>query len=271
VFPKSDSAKALQVNILDIKELKKVCYEEKPDVIIHTAALTNVDQCEKDRKLAWELNVTSVENLLSISRVLDCHFIFFSTDYIFDGMKGPYSEEDRPNPISFYGKTKHASENACIVGHNKSTVIRTNVVYGYSSFGKSDFISWLISRLESGSELNIVDGQYCNPTFTDDIARAVIKIIDKKRYGIYNVAGADWLSRYDIALKVAKVFGFDTCKIKSIQPGELKQAAKRPNKGGLVTLKAETDLGIKFTNMENGLLAYRHQLNEKIKSSFVRL
>ncbi len=257
-----------RVNSLSFKDIKTLCYDMKPDIIINTAGFTDVDKCEDDRKTAWDLNVTLVEYLASISRVIDSHLITFSSDYVFDGNRGPYIEEDRPNPINFYGKTKHAMENACLSNLNKITVVRTNSIYGYSSTGKVDFIRWVLYKLEQGYGVNIVTSQYCNPTYVEDIAVAVNKIITKKRTGVYHIGGTDWLNRYDIALKTARVFGYDETLIKPVAVAELNQTAKRPVKGGLVTLKAETDLGIKLTSLESGLMALRHQLRDN-KFSFV--
>lgn len=251
-----------KINSLDFKEIKQLCLLEKPEVIINAAGYTDVDKSETERKTVWDLNVTLAENLASISRVIDSHLISFSTDYVFDGLKGPYTEEDKPNPLNFYGKTKHAMENACLFNLNSSTVIRTNTIYGSEARGKTDFIRWVIYKIEQGFSFDIVVGQYCNPTFSEDIAVVVNKIISKKRYGLYHAGGPDWLSRYDIAVKTAKIFSLDESLIKPIQPTKLEQSAKRPNKGGLVTLKAETDLGIKFTSLESGLMTLKQSMRD---------
>jgi dTDP-4-dehydrorhamnose reductase len=250
-------------SVTDVKEIKRICYEEKPDVILNTAAMTDVDACEQERKKCWDANVIAVENLASAAKVLDCHLIAFSTDYIFDGVKGPYPEDGRPDPLSYYGKSKHACENICIGDVNKSTIVRTNVVYGQSSYGKTDFIQWVAENLKEEKELNIITGQFCNPTLTDDIAYGLIKIIDKVRYGIYNFAGNDWLNRYEIALKIAEVFELNSELIKPMAPVLLKQKATRPERGGLVNLKAETDLGIKFSDLETGMNILKNQLQNK--------
>lgn len=248
---------------LDLNKLKKICYEIKPEVIINCAAYTDVDGCEDNHKLASELNTDLVEYLSSISRVIEAHLITFSTDYIFDGKKGPYDEDAYPNPLSYYGKTKHAAENIIRTGLDKHTIIRTNVVFGASSYEKTNFISWLVSNFKEEKEFKVITGQYCNPTITDDLAQAVLKIILKKRYGIYNVGGASWLNRYEISQKVAKVFGFDPELAVPVNSNTLKQKAQRPEKGGLIILKAETDLNCKFANMESGLFSLKFQMQEE--------
>src|SRR3989339_797560 len=132
---------------------------------------------------------------------------------------------------------------------------------GYD-YQKTDFIRWVLYKLEQGFGFEIVNGQFCNPTYTEDIAVVVNKVISKKRYGIYHAGGPDWLSRYDIAVKTARIFSQDETLIKPINPSQLEQSAKRPNKGGLVTLKAQTDLGIEFTSLESGLMTLKQSMRD---------
>ncbi len=268
-FNRYDNTKYYEISALERQDIRKICLDERPNIIINTAAMNAVDECEKKKKLTWDLNVHAVENLARISTIIEAHFITFSTDYIFDGRNGPYTEEGKPNPLSYYGKSKHAGENAALAGCDTTSIIRTNVVYGYSSFDKGDFIRWIVDKLSKKEQLNIIEGQYCNPTFTDDLARTVFKLINKKRYGVYNAAGADYMNRYEIAQKTASVFGFNNGLIKPMDPQELKQKAKRPENGGLVTLKAETDLGIKFSSLDNGLQALKQQLNQSQGKKFM--
>ncbi|TAL67125.1 MAG: SDR family oxidoreductase [Bacteroidetes bacterium] len=251
-----------KVNSLDFKEIKNICFKERPEVIINAAGYTDVDKCESERNTAWDLNVTLAENLASISRVIDSHLISFSSDYVFDGLKGPYTEDDKQNPINFYGRTKHGMENACLYNLNTSTVIRTNCIYASEAKGKTDFIRWVLYKLEQGYGVEIVEGQFCNPTYTEDIAVVVNKVITKKRYGIYHAGGPDWLSRYEIAVTTAKVFSLDETLIKPIRLNQLNQSARRPNKGGLVNLKAVTDLGVKFTPLESGLMTLKQSMRD---------
>lgn len=256
--------KVVQAFYEDVKWLKDLLLKEKPDVIINTAAMTNVDACEDDHKLAMNLNAILPETLARTAKVIDAHLISFSTDYIFDGEDGPYDEDSIPNPISFYGKSKLAGENAIKVELNsKYTIIRTNVVYGLSSYGKGDFISWLSKNLDDGKKLTIIDGQWCNPTYSDDIAWAVLKIVENKNYGVYNIAGKGYYNRYDIAKLVAEIFEYDEKLITKIPEKDLKQKAKRPSKAGLMTLKAESELGIDFLDLKNGLIALKFMMSKK--------
>lgn len=255
--------KVVQAFYDDVKWVKNIVLEEKPNVIINCAAMTNVDACEDNHKLAMDLNAILPETLARAAKIIDAHLIHFSTDYIFDGKNGPYDEDAKPNPVSFYGKSKLAGENAIKVElSEKYTILRTNVVYGSSSYGKGDFISWLINNLEQERLLTIIDGQWCNPTFSEDIAWAVLKVVENKRYGIYNIAGKGYYNRFDIANIVAKVYELNSKLIKKIPEKDLVQKAKRPSKGGLINLKAESDLGIDFVDLKNGLIALKFNNNK---------
>lgn len=256
---------AFQADFTHRKEIKEVCMKIRPSVIINTAAYTNVDGCEEQKQEAWTVNVKGVENLVQMCRLFDAHLIHFSTDYIFDGEKGPYTEEDIPHPLGYYGKTKLASENVCKAGHIPYTIIRTNVVYGALEATSGDFVRWLLEKLKNMEKVRIVNDQYSNPTFVDDLGYAIERIIKRKRLGIYNIAGVNWVSRWEFALKVATMFGYDTELIDPISTQELHQKAARPRLGGLVTLKAETDLRMKMTTIENGLAALKQRLQRKEK------
>ena len=184
-------------------------------------------------------------------------------DDIFNGKEGPYTEEALPDPLSYYGKSKLAGENAVkIEGGDKWSIIRTNVVYGNSSYNKMDFNRWVVNALSEGKKLNIIDGQWCNPTLTDDIAKGVHRIIEKNERGLVNFAGRGYYNRYDIAMMIANVFNFDTELITKIPSTKLKQKAVRPERGGLTNLKAETSLNMTFSDLETGLINLKHQLNK---------
>lgn len=252
----------VRIDVTNKSLLKDELYNYNPEIIINCIAFTNVDLCETEKKLAWELNTTLVENLMTISKVLGAHLITFSTDYIFNGNKGPYTELDKPDPLNYYGKSKLAAENLLIGNYDKYTIIRTNLVYGYSSYNKGDFIKWIISSLQQNKDIYIVESLYANPTLTDDIAEAVMQIILKSAYGIYNVAGLTYLDRLSIAKEVARVFNLDENLIHKTEIAELKQKAIRPIKGGLVVLKAQTELGLHLSNLESGLINLKLQLNK---------
>jgi len=250
-----------QIDYANSKMLKEIFFEVRPDFIINTAAMTNVDGCEENRKEAWFSNVTFVEQLARLSLIVESHLIHFSTDYVFDGAKGPYTEQDQPNPICYYGKSKLAGENAVLKSHANNTVIRTNVVYGLTTNDQSDFVQWVIKCHEANKTMNIVNDQLSNPTLTDDLALSVKRIIEKKRCGLYHIGGNSYCNRYEFALEIANIFHLDESLISPIQTHSLNQKAKRPLRGGLINLKAHTDLGIQYSTIQEGLVRLRHQMH----------
>jgi dTDP-4-dehydrorhamnose reductase len=224
------------------ESIKKTVFDFCPDFIINAAAYTNVDKSEKEREQAWKLNVRGVEYLAETCRVLDAHLIHISSDYIFDGRNGPYNETAKPNPLGYYGRTKLASENALKISGSMNSIIRTNVLYGIAD-SRPDFVRWVINSVRSGKSIRIVTDQINNPTFLDDLVIAINKIIEFKKQGIYNIGGKEFLSRYDFTLLIADFFNLNKDLITSIKTENLNQPALRPLKSGLITLKAETELG----------------------------
>lgn len=232
-------------DITDREKLKKTILEFCPDYVINTAAFTNVDKCETERETAWTVNVKAVEYLAEACRAIDAHLIHISTDYVFDGKQGPYSEVDKTNPISYYGRTKLASENALKISGINYSIIRTNVLYGAIEKGKADFVYWVVQSLENGKDIKIVTDQFNNPTFVEDLVSGINKIIEFKRSGIFNIGGRDFLSRFELTKLIADYFELNKNLIHPILTEELNQAAVRPLKSGLVTLKAETQINYK--------------------------
>lgn len=250
-----------QIDISNVKQVKKLVANFFPDFIINAAAYTNVDGSETEKESAWNINVNGVENLVKYGRASQAQLIHISTDYIFDGSDGPYHETDKPNPISYYGRTKLAGENAIKSGRIKYTIIRTNVLYGPADYGRSDFVKWVINSLNDGKNIRIVSDQINNPTYIDDLVSAIIKVIEFNKEGIYNIGGMELLSRYDFTLKIADYFHLDTSLILQIKTSELNQPAPRPLNSGLVNLKAETELGYKAHSIDEALFLMKKELN----------
>lgn len=258
-------AQYTQCDITNKKETKALVAAVKPDIIINAAAMTNVDACETERERCWRINVDGVENLVEAAKKRGAKLIHVSTDYIFDGKSGPYSENDRPEPISFYGKSKLASENIVRTAEIPYLIARTMVLYGYAPKVKSNFALWLIQNLEANKPVRIVDDQFGNATLVDDLAYGLLQGCEMERSGVYNIAGRDIMSRYDFALTLAKVFEFNSTLITPIKTADLKQPAPRPKKSGLITLKAEIELGYKPSTGEQGLRILKTQLHRTMK------
>jgi dTDP-4-dehydrorhamnose reductase len=249
-----------QLDVTNRSDVKSLVSSFQPDVILNAAAATNVDWCESNREEAWKINVTAVENLTEASRKVDAKLIHVSTDYVFDGKYGPYDETAKPNPLGYYGKTKLASENAIRTAAIQHVIIRTMVLYGNGIGVKANFALWIVNSLKAGKQITVVDDQFGNPTFVGDLAMAMIKAFELNRDGIYHVGGGDQLSRYDFAIQTAELFNLDASLIKRIKTHDLVQVSPRPMISGFITLKAETQLGMRFLTVKEGLTLLKHEL-----------
>lgn len=249
------------LDITQKNNVREIILDFFPDFVINTAAYTNVDKSETERETAWKVNVNGAENLAHYSWTVDAHLIHLSTDYIFDGKNGPYIEEDKPSPINYYGRTKLASENSVKASGVRFTIIRSNVLYGPTKYGRPDFVKWVIDSLHAKQKIKVVSDQYNNPTYIDDIVSAINKIIEFKKEGTFNIAGSEVLSRVEFAQKIAEFFKLDMNLIAPIITTDLNQPASRPLKSGLVTLKAQTQLGFKPKTIQESLQSIKKELD----------
>jgi len=168
----------VQLDTTQKPNVRKIIEEFEPEVIINTAAMTNVDLCETERKAAWQSNVNTVENLVFAAKLVGARLVHLSTDYIFDGKNGPYHEQDRANPACYYGRTKLASENIVQTSGIPFTIVRTMVLYGIGYRVKLNFALWLLKNLSDEKAVRVVDDQFSNPTLADDLAYAILKTIE---------------------------------------------------------------------------------------------
>jgi dTDP-4-dehydrorhamnose reductase len=249
-----------KLDIRDKSAVKSVIMTFFPDTIINVAAYTNVDGCETEKKLAWEINVEGVKNIALYSQGIDAHTIHISTDYVFDGKNGPYTEEDKPNPISYYGRTKLASENVLKSSGTRYTVVRTNVLFGPAKFGRPDFVKWVVNSLRAGKQIRIVTDQFGNPTYLDDLVDGIVSIETLEAEGLYNIGGRDFLTRYEFTEEIADFFDLDKSLITPIKTAELNQPARRPLKSGLITDKAERELGYNPRSINKALRDMKREL-----------
>jgi dTDP-4-dehydrorhamnose reductase len=259
------SAEYLQLDITSRKDVRQAFASAEPDVLINCAAMTNVDACETEREVAWKVNVGGVENLAESARSHGTTIVHVSTDYVFDGKSGPYGEEDRPNPLSYYGKSKLASENVLRTAGVPFVIARTMVLYGFAPAVKANFVLWLLQSLEQGTRVRVVDDQIGNPTFVDDLAYGLLRTVELDRKGVYHLAGREIVNRYDFALRVARAFGHDPGLISPIKTTSLRQLAPRPLNSGLVTLKAEVELGYRPLSIDESLVVLRNQLSRNAR------
>jgi dTDP-4-dehydrorhamnose reductase len=255
-------------DILNFKELKNHLISLSPDYIINAAAYTNVDGCEEFKSDCWKLNSDLVKLLASVCAITGSHLIHFSTDYIFDGRMGPYSEIAQPNPINFYGKSKLSAENSIKLLDIKYTIIRTNFLFGLSKSGKKTFVDFAIDNLSNGNPINVVDSLYSNPIITSDISEGIWRIINNNYLGVINFAGNDWISRFVIAKIIAEIGNYNFNLINKVNLNEVEFLANRPEKAGLINFKAKNKLGMNFMPIHKSIEHYFKMINfSKITSS----
>ncbi len=258
-YNKAASFGYVQLDATHLAAVKELVWNFAPEVIINAAAYTDVDGCEREKELSWKANVTAVENLVAASRLVGARVIHISTDYVFDGKAGPYDETATPNPLSYYGKEKLASENAVRASGENWAIVRTMVVYGVATKVKKNFAIWLAQELKKGNRVNIVSDQFGNATLADDLARGIYELVRQNKRGLYHIAGSDIVSRFEFARKLADEFGYDKSLIHPIKTAELNQLAARPLQSGLITLKAQAELGITFLSIDESLKKFKQQ------------
>ena len=235
----------VSIDITDELLLREKLTEYKPDVIVNTAAMTNVDACENDKETCNALNIDVVQYLKNYSEKNNTHLIHISTDFIFDGEKGFYKENDTPNPLSHYGWSKLKSEEILTESTVDYTILRTILVYGkVYDMSRSNIVLWVKKMLEEGKEITIVNDQFRMPTYVEDLAMACKLSIDKKAKGIFNVSSNTLLSVFEIAQEIAEAFNLDKNLIKPISTVMLNQAALRPAKTGFDLTKTRRELGL---------------------------
>lgn len=234
----------MELDITDREEVLEVFAATKPDSVIHTAAMTQVDDCEKDREGCRILNVDAVKYVIEACEKQDSHLIHLSTDFIFDGEDGPYTEEAVPNPVNYYGETKLEAENLLLASNIRWAIVRTVLVYGIAQdMSRSNIILWVKKSLEQGKTILVVNDQWRTPTLAEDLAEGCILIMKKGATGIFNISGADFLTPYDMAIQTAEYFGLDKSLITESDSKLFTQPAKRPARTGFNIDKAKKELG----------------------------
>ncbi len=252
------------MDILDPVAVKNVVEIHKPDAIIHTAAMTNVDTCEDQKELAYQLNVTAVKTLVELCQIHNIQLVHLSTDFIFDGENGPYDEMAAPNPLSYYGQTKLEAEEVIKNAQCKWAILRTIIVYGIvSDMSRSNIVLWAKGALEKGAPINVVNDQWRMPTLAEDLADCCLLAVEKNAFGVYNASGKDMMSISELVGKVADYWHLDKSLINEISAETLNQTAKRPARTGFILDKTIRELGYNPHSFEEGLQILDQQLANK--------
>lgn len=249
------------MDITNREEVTSVVEKTLPDAIIHGAAMTNVDQCESEKEACWSQNVTAVQYIVDVCRKHDIFLCHVSTDFIFDGAAGPYTEEGEANPLSFYGWSKYAAEK--LVQHSgiRWAIARTVLVYGIAyDMSRSNIILWVKKSLEDGKNIKVVTDQWRTPTLAEDLAMGCYLIANQEAEGIFNISGKDLLTPYEMAMMTADYFELDKSLIAQADSSTFSQPAKRPARTGFVLDKARSILGYEPRSFTEGIAILAGQL-----------
>lgn len=264
-YPDKTGYKYVSLDITNSKEVEEVLATYKPDAVIHTAAMTNVDQCETDHAGCDELNVKAVQYIAEACDKHNIYLTHLSTDFIFNGEKGPLTEDDKPDPISYYGESKLKAEKIVQAMKGKWSILRTVLVFGIvSDMSRSNIVLWVKNNLEQKKVIKVVNDQWRTPTLAEDLAMGCFLAVDKEAQGIYNISGGDLLTPYDIAQHTAKFFKLDASLIEKADSSTFKQPAKRPLKTGFIIDKAKRDLGYQPHTFEQGIEVLAQQLSQRV-------
>ena len=251
------------LDITSKADVDRVFDETRPDAVIHGAAMTNVDACETDPEACRLQNITATHHLVDAAKRHISHFIFLSTDFIFDGLNGPYREDDAPAPLSIYGHSKLEGERIVMrAGLDKWAIARTIIVYGVApGLSRSNVVLWAKSALEKGQPIKVVDDQWRMPTLAEDLADGCIRIAKRKATGIFNLSGPDGMSILELVRRVGAFFHLNSSVVTAVKSDTLGQPAKRPPRTGFILDKARRELGYAPRGFEAGLAVLKEQLN----------
>lgn len=256
-----------RLDVSDEASLSALVREIQPAVVMHTAAFTNVDGCETERGLAWRVNVEGTANVARSCREVGAKLVHLSSDYIFDGARGPYSEEDEPCPICYYGLTKWESEKRVQATLDDHIIVRTTILYGYAAHVRPNFVVWVINMLRSGKRTRIVADQVGTPTLADNLAQMMLRAVALDKQGVYNMVGGELIDRYGFALAIAERFALDASLIEPVATDQLQQTARRPLRAGLKMDRTIGELGVQALGVQEGLLVMKRQMMGKEQGS----
>lgn len=235
--------KYLPMDFTRLDDVKKVFDRVAPSVIVHAGAMSRANECETKKELAYEVNVTGTKNLLKVSEKFKCLFVFLSTDFVFDGVKGMYTETDKPNPVNYYGQTKWEAEQLVQSYRYAWTIIRTVLVYGSPVSSTSNLLSIVKDKLKNDEPYSIVNDQFRTPTYIEDLVNGIRLIIERKAHGIYHISGEEMMTPFDMACQVALHYDLDINLLREVNASTFPEPARRPLRTGFNIDKAKKELG----------------------------
>ena len=258
----------VSLDVTDDQAVERLMLDFAPTVMIHLAAMSKVEACENDKEQCWRTNVDATANLARLCKVHGARFVFLSTDFLFDGTAGPYGEEDYPAPVNAYGRSKQAAENAVkLSGLNRWSIVRTSLVFGVGDDLKRHNIATMMAReLKAGRPFDAATDQFRTPTFDNDLADGIVRLIRFEKDGTFHIAGRNRMHVFDFCKEAAVVFGFDPSLIKPTTTAALHPDAPRPLDGGLLILRAESEIGYKPALLNRALREVGTKLGFVVKA-----
>jgi len=253
-FPFTYGLGYASVDLSEADRIYRTFEAYNPDVVVHAGAMTQVDECETNRDACSITNIDGTINIIKAAERFSKHLIYISTDFVFDGKRGNYVEDDLPDPVNYYGKTKLRAEELVRQTSLDWTIVRTCLVYGNSFEGtRSNIITWVKENLEQHKKIKVVNDQIRTPTYVEDLANGIFLVIKNKAKGVYHISGDEILTPYQMAIKTADYFGLDKNLIEEVNASTFSQPAKRPQKTGFDISKAVKELGFRPGSLNEGL------------------
>jgi len=244
-----------EMDICDATQVHTIIGNARPNVLVHAAAMTQVDECELNPAVCERVNVTGTAHVLTAAEATGTQVIYVSTDFVFDGEKGNYAEDDDLNPVNYYGFTKMQAEAMVQTSDVPWSIVRTCLVYGNVLQGtRQNIITWVRDNLVQGKPVKVVCDQWRTPTYVEDLARGIGLIAAKQAQGIYHLSGKDLLTPYDMAMETAAYLNLDSTLITRVDASTFTQPGRRPPKTGFKIDKARRDLGYEPISFREGLL-----------------
>jgi dTDP-4-dehydrorhamnose reductase len=265
-----DGTLSLPVDLREIDSLTRVLEKIKPDLVIHTVALTDVDRCEREPDLAHHINARLAYNVAQACGRLGIKLVHISTDHLFDGKKAFCTELDAVCPVNIYGKTKALAEDLVLGACPEALVVRTNF-YGWGPSYRSSFSDCIYKSLRAHQKINLFNDIYFSPIIVDELVNSVLELINHKTSGVFNVVGADRLSKYEFGLSLAKVFNFDQMLIDPIITTEREVRVLRPKDMSLSNYKLKKLLNQQFESVSKHLYRLRKQQENGLSAELAKL
>jgi dTDP-4-dehydrorhamnose reductase len=254
---KPTTGNPIHFDLTNLNQIPSVIKEISPNIIIHTAALTNVDLCEEKPEAAMLVNSEATGRIAGAASQIGAYMVYLSTDYVFDGITGSYGEEDRPNPINHYGQSKLLGEQLLRESGARHCIVRTSVVYGWGRERTPNFGTWVLSNLRSNQPVSALVDQFVSPTLNSSLAEMLLEVAQRRFDGVLHLAGNRRIDRFNFAVRIAQTFHLNPDLVTPVKKNMMEWKAKRPSDSSLNVEKARNLLNRKPLNLDEALERFR--------------